>query len=84
MNISKEEYKEAIQRIANRIDMKDVYSYLLESSTLPEITKKIIYDSFRHELSLDYNNNEFYTPNDIALLREYVIELDTKGFVDFK
>lgn len=83
MDVTKKEYQEAIQRIADRIGMGKAYAYLLESGTLPELTKKIVYDSFRHELNLDYNNNLRYEPKDIPLLREYVIELDTKGFVEF-
>ena len=82
MDISKKQLTEAILTMANTVGRGEVYSTLLKQTTLPELTKMIIYEMFLNEF-LYYNcEDDLYSA--YRLILNYCLELEQKGYVEFK
>jgi hypothetical protein len=79
MDCTKQEFRDAVLFIAGFIgpNKKRVYEHILYSVEVPELTKHIIYDMYVHKVK-EENIKEF------RMLRQYVEELNQKGFVTFK
>jgi hypothetical protein len=75
MNITQEKFKSSLINIARSLNMRG-YDAMSKGAALPELTKILIVELF--------TQNNCIAKDDIQLLREYRIELQSKGFVEFK
>lgn len=78
MNITKKEYEDNILILAEFLGAKYYKTLIKNHYTLPELTKDIIYDLFLGNVL-----NDERIEYEVKILHLYVIELQTKGFVDF-
>jgi hypothetical protein len=78
MKITKDEYKKALQEIADAIGIGKGYSMIESSYPCPERTKHIVYECFVREFVPTES-----TQNSFDLIREYAMELNNNGFVEF-
>lgn len=86
MDCTKKDVENAILIIAHRLNEskgKEIYSYLINSSVLPKVVELIAYDLFtnNYQQHFETNNN---VSEAINLVRNYALELQVKGFVEFK
>lgn len=81
MKASKDDIENAILRIAELINEEKGYRVLLEETTLPEIIKNLVYDLFLINIENISDLDEYKV---YLLIREYVAELKSKGFVTFE
>lgn len=82
MEITKIQLEESLLNIAYMFGKKNIYTILLENSTLPEFTERIALLLFDNGIS-EHNIYEKYI-EDLKNLKEYRKELREKGHVNFK
>jgi hypothetical protein len=83
MKITVEEFKVNLTIISRRLGLETNYKSLIESNSLPEMVKLLIYDMFVQGVN-SYFEEDDQVFRSIQNIKEYCNELKTNGFVVFK
>jgi hypothetical protein len=79
--ITKEQLKDSILFFAKKYNLEESYKYLIETTTLPELSKMMIYEMFLNKFSFYHCDEDEYQHYKNILW--YCEQLNEHGFVTF-